>query len=85
MNYRSRTEIIGMILESAYSGAEKLKIMYKVFLTFEQLNQYLRLLMENDLLEYEKGKQIYRTTKKGMHLLELYHQIDELVTPIEIY
>jgi predicted transcriptional regulator len=37
------------------------------------------------LLEYEIGKQSYRTTKKGTRLLGIYHQIDELVAPVEIY
>lgn len=85
MNNRSRTEIVGMILEAANGGASDTKIMYKAFLSFNQLKEYLTLLMENDLLEYEIGKQSYRTTKKGTRLLKIYHQIDELVAPIEIY
>ena len=85
MNDRSRTEIVGMILEAANGGASDTKIMYKAFLSFNQLKEYLTLLMENDLLEYEIGKQSYRTTKKGTRLLRIYHQIDELVAPIEIY
>jgi predicted transcriptional regulator len=85
MNNRSRTEIVGMILEAANGGASDTKIMYKAFLSFNQVKEYLTLLMENDLLEYEIGKQSYRTTKKGTRLLRIYHQIDELVAPIEIY
>jgi predicted transcriptional regulator len=85
MNNRSRTEIVGMILEAANGGASDTKIMYKALLSFNQLKEYLKLLMENDLLEYEIGKQSYRTTKKGIRLLRIYHQIDELVAPIEIY
>lgn len=85
MNNRSRTEIVGMILEAANGGASDTKIMYKAFLSFNQLKEYLTLLMENDLLEYEIGKQSYKTTKKGTRLLKIYHQIDELVAPIEIY
>ena len=85
MNNRSRTEIVGMILEAANGGASSTKVMYKAFLSFDQLKEYLTLLMESDLLEYEIGKQSYRTTKKGTRLLRIYHQIDELVAPIEIY
>lgn len=85
MNNRSRTEIVGMILEAANGGASNTRIMYKAVLSFDQLKEYLTLLMENDLLEYEIGKQSYRTTKKGTRLLRIYHQIDELVAPIEIY
>jgi predicted transcriptional regulator len=72
-------------LEAANGGASDTKIMYKALLSFNQLKEYLTLLMENDLLEYEIGKQSYRTTKKGTRLLRIYHQIDELVAPIEIY
>ena len=32
MKYRSRTEIVSMILEAANGGATKTKIMYKAFL-----------------------------------------------------
>jgi predicted transcriptional regulator len=78
MKYRSRTEIVGMILESANGGTSKSKIMYKAFLSFAQLEEYLALLLENDLLEYEEGKRFYRTTEKGMHLLKIYNQMDEL-------
>ena len=85
MNNRSRTEIVGMILEAANGGASNSKIMYKAFLSFDQLKEYLTLLMENGLIEYEIGAQSYRTTKKGTRLLRIYHQIDELVAPIEIY
>jgi len=38
----------------------------------------LALLLENDLLEYEEGRRFYRTTEKGMHLLKIYNQMDEL-------
>lgn len=85
MDNRSRTEIVGMILEAANGGASTAKIMYKAFLSYDQLKEYLKLLMESDLLEYENGDQSYRTSKKGKRLLGIYHQIDELVTPIEIY
>ncbi len=78
MKYRSRTEIVGMILESANGGTSKSKIMYKAFLSFAQLEEYLALLLENDLLEYEEGRRFYRTTEKGMHLLKIYNQMDEL-------
>jgi len=41
--------------------------MYKAYLSFNQLREYLTLLVENDLIEYEVG-QTYRTTEKGMRL-----------------
>ena len=83
MKYRSRTEIVGLILEAANGGgATKTKIMYKAFLSFAQLREYLTMLQDNGLIEYEGGKQTYRTTEKGMRLLHIYNKMYELVPPL---
>jgi predicted transcriptional regulator len=37
MGNRSRTEIVGSILDAANGGATKTKIMYTAFLSFNQL------------------------------------------------
>jgi predicted transcriptional regulator len=79
MKYRSRTDIVEMILEAANGGATKTKIMYKAFLSYAQLKEYLAVLIENGLIEYEDVRQLYRTTEKGLHLLQIYNQVDELV------
>ncbi|MGA7042308.1 MAG: winged helix-turn-helix domain-containing protein, partial [Nitrososphaeraceae archaeon] len=53
MKYRSRTDIVGLILEAANGGgATKTRIMYKAFLSYAQLKEYLTVLLENNLLEY---------------------------------
>ena len=55
MKYRSRTDIVGSILKSANGGrANKTKIMYKAFLSFEQLKEYLTVLQDKGLIEYEE-------------------------------
>ena len=80
MKYRSRSDIIGLILEVANGGATKTKIMYKAFLSFAQLREYLSMLSEKGLIEYQEGTQRYRTTEKGIRLLHIYNQMnDELV------
>ena len=61
MKYRSRTEIVSMILEAANGGATKTRIMYKAFLSYAQLREYLSVLIENNLLEYLEGAQTYKT------------------------
>lgn len=81
MKYRSRTDIAAMILEAANGGTTKTKIMYKAFLSYAQLKEYLAVLQENGLLEYQDGEQIYRTSDKGMRFLQTYSQIGELVAP----
>ena len=68
MKYRSRTEIVAMILDAANGGATKTKIMYKAFLSYAQLREYLSVLIENTLIEYVEGSQTYKTTEKGLNL-----------------
>ena len=80
MKYRSRTDIVGLILEAANGGATKTKIMYKAFLSFSQLREYLAVLQKNGLLEYEDGMREYRTTEKGIQFLEIQNRMDELVS-----
>ena len=77
MKYRSRSDIIGLILEAANGGATKTKIMYKAFLSFAQMKEYLSTLLEKDLIRYEEGGGKYKTTEKGMRILHIYTQINE--------
>jgi predicted transcriptional regulator len=79
MKYRSRTEIVSMILEAANGGATKTRIMYKAFLSYAQLREYLSVLIENNLLEYLEGAQTYKTTEKGFNLLRMHNEIGELL------
>jgi predicted transcriptional regulator len=57
MGNRSRTEIVGNILDAANGGASKTKIMYTAFLSYNQLKEYLSVLIENNLIEYRDGTQ----------------------------
>ena len=79
MKYRSRTEIVSIVLEAANGGATKTKIMYKAFLSYAQLREYLSLLIENNLLEYLEGMETYKTTEKGFKLLKMHSEIGELL------
>ena len=83
MKYRSRTEIVSMILEAANGGATKTRIMYKAFLSYAQLKEYLSVLIENNLIEYLEGIQTYKTTEKGFNFLKMHNEIAELLqTPM---
>jgi predicted transcriptional regulator len=83
MKYRSRTEIVSMILEAANGGATKTRIMYKAFLSYAQLKEYLSVLIENNLIEYLEGSQTYKTNEKGLNLLKMHNEIGELLqTPM---
>ena len=79
MKYRSRTEIIALILEAATIGATKTRLMYGAFLSYAQIQEYLALLQENDLLTYEIGVQQSKLTEKGLRFLHAYDKISELV------
>jgi predicted transcriptional regulator len=79
MKYRSRTEIVAMILDAANGGATKTKIMYKAFLSYAQLKEYLSVLIGNNLLDYLEGSQTYKTTEKGLNFLKMNDEIEELL------
>jgi predicted transcriptional regulator len=79
MKYRSRTEIVSNILEAANGGVTKTKIMYKAYLSYNQLREYLSILIENNLLEYLEGTQTYKTTEKGLNLLKMHNEMAELL------
>jgi len=81
MRYRSRTDIVSAILESANGGSTKTKIMYKAFLSYSQLKEYLSMLLQNGLLEYDEARTEYTTTTKGLQFLETFEQIGEMLPP----
>jgi len=78
MKYRSRTDIIISMLEAARHGGRKTKIMYSSYLSSQQLRTYLELVIGNGLLEYDSTKERYRTTERGLRLLDLYNNMSEL-------
>jgi predicted transcriptional regulator len=80
MKYRSRTDIVGLILEAANGGTTKTKIMYKAFLSYAQLKEYLTVLLQNGLLEFEEERQNLRTTEKGLRLLQMHNKCDEMMS-----
>jgi predicted transcriptional regulator len=79
VKYRSRSDIIELLLNAAEGGgATKTKLMYSAFISFNQLKEYLSLLAENGLIQYEDETHTFRTTEKGIHFLKLQSQIDEI-------
>jgi predicted transcriptional regulator len=82
MKYRSRTDICSQILDAANGGTTKTKIMYKAYLSYAQLKEYLSVLIENGLLEYVEGQQLYRTSEKGLQFLRSYAQMSDMTGPM---
>ena len=63
-------------------GARKTKVMYGSNLSYEQLETYLKLLRENDLIRIEGREEIiYMLTEKGLRFLNSYEQIEDLINP----
>jgi predicted transcriptional regulator len=79
MKNRSRTEITAMILEAAYRETTKIKIMYNAYLSYNQLKEYISILIENNLLEYIEGARTFRTTEKGLNFLKMHREMAELL------
>jgi predicted transcriptional regulator len=92
MSSRIRSEIVSQILETANGrsgaadrdGATKTDIMYKVFLSYDQLKDCLMVLTESDLLCYYPETRTYKTTEKGRMFLQAYNQIDQILKEQQI-
>jgi len=78
---RDRLFIMAEILEIAREGCLKTQIMYRANLSFAQLNEYLSLLLDLNLLEVSKATErtLYKTTDKGLRYLQSYREIRELL------
>ena len=84
MKYRDRIDIVSQVLEIANGGdVTKSRIMYKAFLSHNQLKQYLKVLTANDLLSYDLVSQKFKTTEKGLRYLDAYNQIGDIVKALQ--
>ncbi|TLY06490.1 MAG: hypothetical protein E6K85_10620 [Thaumarchaeota archaeon] len=84
MKYRSRTDIVTKILDAAGPhGTNKTKIMYKAFLSYAQLREYLSILIANGLLEENVAEKLYKLTEKGTKFMTIYQHMDELTGPLQ--
>lgn len=72
-------DIAAAILDIANGGSIKTRIMYKAFLSFPQLNEYLNVLSDGGLLEFSKEDRLYNTTEKGRRFLKMYREVDAMV------
>jgi predicted transcriptional regulator len=83
MTYRSKMDIISKILQAANGGIAKTKIMYHAFLSHAQLQDYLRVLIQNDLISYDLDTHTFKTTEKGLRFIEIYNQMDGMIKAVE--
>jgi predicted transcriptional regulator len=80
---RDKLLIIAGILGAARNGRLKTQIMYRVNLSYAQLNDYLKFMVELGLLEviFEggRGTMKFRSTAKGLDFLQRYDEIHSLI------
>ena len=80
MKYRSRIDIISQILDASNGGgATRGRMVYKAFLSYDQLKESLIALIENDLLLHDRNTQTFKTTEKGLRFLHTYNQMDDMI------
>lgn len=60
-------------------GVTKTKILYQAYLSFAQLKDYLSFLVDSGLLVHDTQTNRYKTTDKGIEVLEVYQKINDLV------
>jgi predicted transcriptional regulator len=90
--YRGRYMIIEQMLstinDSGTVGVTKTSIMYKAFLSYAQLKEYLSFMVEKGLIEEvpkqikdnrDNEKLVYKITNRGLRLLEISNEIESIV------
>jgi predicted transcriptional regulator len=80
MKYRSRTDIIAMILQASLKGATKTRLMYTAYLSYAQIQEYLQYLTEKLLVSFDASTHAYTLTEQGLHFLRVYDEISEIVS-----
>jgi predicted transcriptional regulator len=81
---RTSYDIIGEILDVARKGAFKTHIMYKVKMSYYQLEKYLSMLVEKGFLRNTevkplkcgRARTVYRTTLEGIGLLDRLESLE---------
>ena len=75
---RSRLETIYTILTLALSGIRKTHIMYRANLSHQQLNKYLNLLLEKELLDIQESR--YFTTERGHAFRTTFEDLQSILS-----
>lgn len=81
MGYRTREEIFASILDIAGSGSgiTRSKIMFGSYLTYAQVVEYSKILIQRDLLEYDPINRTYKTTTSGFTYMQLQNELNQMI------
>jgi predicted transcriptional regulator len=78
-------QMLSTINDSGTEGVTKTSIMYKAFLSYAQLKEYLSFMVGKGLVDEiphlfsGNEKFVYKITGKGLHLLQISKEIEGLV------
>jgi predicted transcriptional regulator len=75
---RTRIDITADILRFANEGTKKTHLLYGCNLSYNQLQAYLKLLMDMGLLESRSD--LFKTTSKGLKFLDAYRILATIMT-----
>ena len=82
MEVRRQMELIQLILgviASREDGMTKMQLMYKSFTSYIQLVECLAVLLRSGLIEYDPLTSTYKTTQRGLRLLQVTKETNEFV------
>jgi predicted transcriptional regulator len=80
--------MLSTINDCGSDGANKTTIMYRAFLSYVQLKEYLSFMVEKGLIDevptqiktrHGNEKLVYRITEKGLRLLQISQEIESIV------
>ena len=78
---RSKSEITSFILRSVHNctGTKVSQIQYETYIPYNQLKEYLTMMIQNKLIIYVKEEKTFKITEHGIHILKLYGEMDKLL------
>jgi predicted transcriptional regulator len=81
MKNRTHHDILAKVLDTAKGtgGTSKTRIMYGAYLSSNQLKEYIAYCQGHGLVSYDARKRAYKTTVKGIRLLEIFTKMYEIV------
>ena len=53
--------------------------MYETYTPYNHLKEYLAMMIQNKLIVHVKEEKVFKITEYGIHVLELYDEMDKLL------
>ena len=78
LKYQSRSVISSILEVTNGNKVRRTEIQYKTYLSYKLLKEYLIQLLHCDLIEYIEGERAFKTTPKGMQVLQTINEMEEL-------